>query len=161
MSVLTSTRTGYKYYYGKDVLNGYCKMLLHGEEIELITEINSNKQISILIPEQIQYRLMTQTVQKNDSTKWLFNEEDAPFKMFHFIQPNIDYEFVIEKDFTEDKCVQFEQIQMPIVINCKMSDLSCFNNCKINGYIKTDIYSYNDLMEHHITPYYGKEVLGF
>lgn len=162
MSILKSTKSGYKYYYGKEVLNKYCKVLVNNKESEMITEIDEHKNIRILIPVSfIELLLMTQTVSRNEFSKWLFNEEDPPVKMFSFLKPNMDCTFVIEKDFTKDKHISFSEIQMPIKINCEISDFSCFRNCKILGTVQSEIYSYNDLIGKHITPYYGKDVLGF
>lgn len=162
MSILSSTKTGYKYYYGTEVLNGYCKVLINNKESEMFTEIDEHKNISVLIPDNSKELLLTsQIISINESTEWLFNKEDPPIKMFRFLKPNMDCIFVIEKDFTKDKHIYFSEIQMPIKINCEISDFSCFRNCKIMGYIQSEIYSCDDLIGKHITPYFGKDILGF
>ena len=75
MSILSSTKSGFKYYYGTEVLNGYCKVLINNEESEIFTEINEHKNISVLFPDNTKELLLTtQIISKNESTKWLFKK---------------------------------------------------------------------------------------
>ena len=168
MSILKSTHSGYKYYYGKDLLNKCCEFYKDGEKAEFEAIVNEDGSIDVKPDDgKLELTLYSKTLQrelgKNGTPPEWFT--DMPFKMFRFIAPSKNYLLVIKKPF--DKVFRFNEITTNIKIECEIPDITdYFHKTRINGDVTVDdklkeIYPNNFLYNKRICPYFGKEYMGF
>ena len=165
MSILKSTRRGYKYYYGKEALQRCCKFYLDGQEVDFTAEINDDETVNVSpAEEQVQMAMYSKTMQRGPGmpSEWF---EDMPIKMFHFIGPSKNYELVIKQPF--DKELHFGKLTVNVRIECELPNITeIFNKTQIYGFVTVadnlqEIYNQEFLCTNRICSYYGKSYMGF
>ena len=164
MSILKSTRTGYKYYYGKEALQRCCKFYLNGEEVDFTAVVNNDGSVDVSPTEEQKQISYSKTMQRGPGMpeEWF---EDMPIKMFYFIGPSKKYELVIKQPFNKE--FHFGKISVNVRIECELPNITeIFNKTHIDGIVTIadnlqKIYTQEFLCTHRICSYFGKELMGF
>lgn len=168
MSILKSTKSGYKYYKWKELLQNCCEFRLNGEPTNCYATVNEDGSINIDASEEpTGMKLYTKFGQRGQDMpdEWF---KDMPTKIFSYIAHPIEkanYELIIKKPF--DDTLRFRRISVNVRIECELPHIEKnFYQTHIEGFVDVDsslrsIYPNSYLYEHRICSYFGKELMGF
>lgn len=168
MSILSSTKSGYKYYKWKELLQNCCEFRLNGKPTNCYITVNEDTSINVDAAEEpIGMKLYTKIAQRGQGMpdEWF---KDQLFKVFAYIACPIEktnYELIIKKPF--DDTLRFNCINVNVHIECELPNIEKnFYQTHINGFVNIDsslrnIYTDKYLYEHRICSYFGKEFMGF
>lgn len=171
MSILKSTKTGYKYYYVKDIIKNCCTFSLNGNEVDYVAEIDNDNVVTLKPSENTAYRmkLYTKFLQKDDTIKyptvrWF---DTMPMVNMPYIGISDNYILTIKEPLISSKIFRFNEIFANIKIECEIPNITdIFNKTKIYGNVEIkdelqNIYNDKFLIENCICPYYGEKFMGF
>lgn len=164
MSILKSTRTGWKYYYPKEVVKD-AMIMLHGDErVEPNIVDHGDGTISIYPPVdrgEMKMKLYSITVNRSDCpSHWKI---DMPWAMLYYIglSEEMDYTLIIRNNFTNSKVLKFKEIVANIKLECDLDDFEPFKGCKVQGSVLTGSVNQFDIWKKGLHPYFSENVVGF
>ena len=166
MSILKSTRAGYKYHYAKEILQNCCEFTLNGNSVEFDASLNDDGSIDVRPIGIIKFALYSKMFQRNRNINYpesWFTK--GPYEMFHFVGVKDFYNLHIKKPFNKE--FRFNNITSGVVIECEIPEIEkYFKQTKIEGNVSVakelqKIYDEKFLIEHMIQPYFGKDYMGF
>ena len=164
MSILKSTKTGWKYYYPQEIVKD-AMIMLHGDE-RVVPNIvdHGDGTISILPPvEKGELKMEMYNINVNRSDCPSHWKITMPFAMLFFIglSKETDYTLIIRNDFTSGKAFKIKEIVANIKIECNLEDYEAFQGCKVQGHVFTGSVNQFDIWKKGLHPYFGKSIVGF
>ena len=164
MSILKSTHTGYKYYFGKEIVKRCCEFQLNGKVVDPFIEVDENGYITIKPCEnQSTMKVYSQIVNREPGMpmEWFTT---TYVRMLMFIGPSEDCWLVIKQP---PEKLKMKELFVNVRIECEIPNIEeLFKNVRINGAVVVsddlqDIYPKTFLYTNRICSYFGKEEMGF
>ena len=164
MSILKSTRAGYKFHYAKEMLLKCCDFyigdtLLTENQVDAI--VNEDGTITVKpydFGNSMHYMVFTRMLGRGDGPEEWF--KNGPWSMLTYIGPSEKYRMVIKQPF--DKEFIFKEINANVEIESPIKNIEkYFKNCRINGNVNSSYYTQMFLFNKRICSYFGKEYMGF
>ena len=169
MSILKSTKSGYKYYYAKELIKKCCTFTLNDEEVDFVAEIDDNNAVTLKPNFEYSMRLYTKLFTKNISIKYPTDNwfDTMPVANMSYIGISENCVLTIKDPLISSKEFRFNEIFANIKIDCEIPNITdIFNKTKIYGYVEIgdnlhSIYDNKFLIENCICSYFGKLLMGF
>lgn len=163
MSILSSTKSGFKYFSPEGIINRCCELTLNGMRVGIRVTESEDGGVDIspdVDPGNIKFKLYFHTVYKNDCpSNFNFSKLNLPVNSLSFI--GNQESFILRIKEPPDKKIKVNNIRCNIDIDCEFPLSDFFNKTKIHGYVTSIIYDTQTLFSNNIHPYYGKDIVGY
>lgn len=163
MSILSSTKSGFKYFSPEGIINRCCDLTLNGTRVNIRVTTCEDGGVDIspdVDAANIKFKLYTQIVIKKDCpSNFNFSKLNFPINTLAFLGNQESFVLTIKEP--PDKKIKVNNIRCNIDIGCELELSDFFDKTKIHGYVTSKIYDIPTLLSNNIHPYYGKDIVGY
>ena len=163
MSILSSTKSGFKYFSPEGIINRCCELTLNGMHVGIKVSESEDGGVDItpdIDAPSTKFKLYTQTVYKKDCpSNFNLSNISTPIIQLSFISNQEGYILKIKEP--PDKKIKINNINCNLDIACELELSDFFDKTKIFGYVTSKIYDIPTLLSNGVHPYYGKDIVGY
>lgn len=162
MSILSTTKSGFKYYHQKEIIDKCCEITLNGAKCDILVEVQDDGGITIA-PDCFvkKFKLYTQTVKLDDCPEhFKFKNPFQTWTMLSFVGNNEKYILTIKEPIPRK--IKVNDIYCDVNIACEFELENFFDKTRIRGSVQSSVYDITTtLLKKGIHPYYGKDIVGY
>lgn len=163
MSILSSTKSGFKYFSPEGIINRCCELTLNGQSIGIRVTESEDGGVDItpdIDAPSIKFKPYNQTIIKNDCpSNFNLSKLRLPIVTLNFM--GIQENYILKIKEPPYKKIKINNIKCNIVIDCELELSDFFDKTRIFGYIKSKFYDVKILLSNGVHPYYGKDIVGY